>query len=1592
MKHYLWILPLAAWPTLAPAQTTQEDVDKGYLINLIEENLSGVSRSVSIDGFRGALSSEASLDRLTIADEEGVWLTLEDVVLDWNRSALLRGRIDISELSAAQVTVARAPISDGSGDDVPSPEAQSFSLPDLPVSIAIGQFRIDDIALGESFLGEPVNISLAGSADLAGGEGAANVTAIRLNSTRGKFIIDGDYSNETRNLRLNLDADEGRDGIAARLLDLPGRPALSLAVAGEGPIDTFGADLTLATDGTPRVTGTFARSLDNDLQGFMLDIAGDLTPLLDPAYHDFFGAETSLAVSGRQLADGRYDLTDLDLRTQRLALAGAALIGAEGWPNRINLNGTIMDPSGAAVLLPLSGPQTFVNNVLLDVAYDQAISEDWTASFTLDQYQRPGLEIASLALDGGGILRPGEGDAVGEITAVFDYRADGLQLDDPGQAEAFGDTITGVLNARRVEDAPAQINALTLRGPGLEADVQATIGISSSDADIISTIALRIDALDRFSTLAGRALNGGADVEIDSVIDPLNGLYDITVSGETRDLKVDVPQVDPLLAGTGDIAIAFVRDADGTRLENFNINTAAANITADADLTSSGSDARFDAEIRDISVIEPTLEGAVTLRGTATQNALGSVNFDVTGRAPDAIFTANGTADPANPGFTVLSNVKADVRDLETYAGLAGQPLDGAVDATISGVLQTEGGLFDGTFQLVSTNLETGIAELDPLLVGTGTIDAGLRRSGPDSFALRDLEVRLPEVTLDAEAMIDLAGPIDARFDFALTDVGLVLDDISGPAAARGTAVRGADGITLIDVTATAPNAEVIADVAVAEGTNAISGEINARLAAVSDYAALIGQPLSGAVSATVTGDLLPDLSEFDVDVSVTTQDIGTGIAQADILLAGRGALVASAARDADGIRVPRLTLKTPQIAVDATLRTDAAGLGAGEYDILLNDVGPFANGLSGPATAKGTAAKDADGTWTVQSDVTAPGATIKADVAVAPQTNAVSGTLQANVANLSAYQRLIGQPLSGGVSAQINGRVLPDLSNLAAQIDVTTSDLAIGNPIADILLRGPGKLSLSAARTADGFAINDLAAQTNNVTLTGDIDTRDSGASQGRFDARLRDVGVLTDQLSGPVTATGTASISDSGVIGIDVNGSGPGGITFASDGQINPGGTLDLRANGQVPLGLANAVLEPRRISGDAQFALAINGQPALDAVTGRVTIDGARLAAPTLSQALENLQGSVALANGTARVNITGDVQSGGQVAITGPVALAGTRNADLALALRDIVLRDPELYQTSIDGRITVQGPLAGGAQIVGRLALGQADVQVPSSGVGSLGTLPDVVHIGDTRAARDTRDRAGIKAPGTQNNSASAGGPRAVYPLDIIVNAPSRIFIRGRGLDAELGGSLSIGGTTANIIPTGQFSLLRGRLDILQQRFELTEGVASLQGDFSPYIRLVAVTEARTGTEVRIIVEGPANAPEVSFDSTPSLPQDEVLSQLIFGRNLSQIGPLQAVQLAAAVGTLAGSGGAGLIDGFRQELGLDDFDVTTDEDGNAAVRAGAYVSENVYTDVTINAEGETEINLNLDITDEITATGTVDQSGETSLGIFFQRDY
>ena len=77
-----FLVAATLWIASLGAAVAQED-DKGFLTRAIQDALSGAGRTVSIDGFQGALSSTASFDRMTIADSEGVWLTLEEVTLDW---------------------------------------------------------------------------------------------------------------------------------------------------------------------------------------------------------------------------------------------------------------------------------------------------------------------------------------------------------------------------------------------------------------------------------------------------------------------------------------------------------------------------------------------------------------------------------------------------------------------------------------------------------------------------------------------------------------------------------------------------------------------------------------------------------------------------------------------------------------------------------------------------------------------------------------------------------------------------------------------------------------------------------------------------------------------------------------------------------------------------------------------------------------------------------------------------------------------------------------------------------------------------------------------------------------------------------------------------------------------------------------------------------------------------------------------------------------------------------------------------------------------------------------------------------------------
>jgi translocation and assembly module TamB len=771
----------------------------------------------------------------------------------------------------------------------------------------------------------------------------------------------------------------------------------------------------------------------------------------------------------------------------------------------------------------------------------------------------------------------------------------------------------------------------------------------------------------------------------------------------------------------------------------------------------------------------------------------------------------------------------------------------------------------------------------------------------------------------------------------------------------------------------------------------AARGTLTANIADLARFAEIAGRPLTGRVDARVEAREADQPGHFDGTVNATTDGVVTGIDQLDGLIAGRGTLMVDATHDGR-----ETTLRDLALDYDA-VRLTASGAGviaeqSGEltFDASLADLAQIDARLDGPAEAAGTVARAADGEITL-TDVTARIMGVALDVTGAvqpdPDALAASGTLTASISDLARFAAISGQTaLRGSLDLTAEG----DSTDGANRFDVTTSlegrDLATGIAQLDRLLGGRVSLSAEAGRTPDRIEITTIDLETQQVRLTAN---GDGAGGPVRIDARLANLGLFAPDFSGPLTAAGTVTLQgpEARRITLNLDATGPGGTTAALSGDvIDYARQLDLAASGRLPLALVNAFIQPRALNGTAQYDLRINGAPELAAVSGTVTTQGTTVALSGTGLEIDDLSGTATLGQSRVQTDFTAQTRDGGRLSVTGPVGLTPGFEAGLRVALDGLVLSDGRIYTTTAEGNVTLDGPLAGGARIGGVINLGETNLRIPSGGGSASVSLPGLRHINESPASRLTRQRAGLV-----QSDAGTTTRRRPFDLDLTINAPRRIFVRGRGLDAELGGRLRIGGTTRNVAPDGFFELIRGRFDILGKRLTLSQGRVTMQGSLDPFLRFVADTESGDAT-IQIIVEGLASDPEITFTSIPDLPQEEVVSRLIFGRGLDTISPLQAAQMASAISTLTGRSDNDLVGRLRGAVGLADLDVTQTEDGDTEVSAGAYLSDDIYTEVTADSAGKQQINLNLDVTRSVTVKGRTSNEGDAGIGVFFERDY
>lgn len=598
-----------------------------------------------------------------------------------------------------------------------------------------------------------------------------------------------------------------------------------------------------------------------------------------------------------------------------------------------------------------------------------------------------------------------------------------------------------------------------------------------------------------------------------------------------------------------------------------------------------------------------------------------------------------------------------------------------------------------------------------------------------------------------------------------------------------------------------------------------------------------------------------------------------------------------------------------------------------------------------------------------------------------------VGGLVSSDASDLAGQIRVVDLSVLGpgfGGALQAEGRLTGPLETGHISASATGQRLRIGNRELDKLLTGESRLTADLDLKSGKIQIN--RASLLNPELQAEIAGIASGDTQElRLEAKLRNLGLLVPDFPGAVTISGTA-LRDAAGTRLDLVGKGPGGINAALTGRL-AGDRNDLRLRGTALAALANAFLLPRSISGQLGFDLRLNGPLEMSSMSGPVTLTGARLSDPGLPFGFQDVSGRADLAGGQAKLTLSAPVTTGGKLALAGTIGLAEPYSAALGIALQAVILRDPDLYESRMSGELKLTGPLLARPFLSGQINLLETELRVPSTGFGGAAGLPELRHINEPADVRATRRRAGLLAEA----AAAARAGQGDLALDVTILAPNRLFIRGRGLDAELGGEVRLLGTLSALSPAGAFNLIRGRLDILGKRFDLSEALLQLEGDLIPFLRIVASTES-DGITASVVIEGPADDPKVSFASMPELPEEEVLAQLLFGQNLQNLSALQALQLASAVATLAGRGGLGVIGKLRQGIGVDNLDVKTTADGGTELTAGKYIGKNAYTEVTVGQDGKSQINLNLDLTDSVTLRARAGSDGQTGIGVFLEKDY
>jgi translocation and assembly module TamB len=400
---------------------------------------------------------------------------------------------------------------------------------------------------------------------------------------------------------------------------------------------------------------------------------------------------------------------------------------------------------------------------------------------------------------------------------------------------------------------------------------------------------------------------------------------------------------------------------------------------------------------------------------------------------------------------------------------------------------------------------------------------------------------------------------------------------------------------------------------------------------------------------------------------------------------------------------------------------------------------------------------------------------------------------------------------------------------------------------------------------------------------------------------------------------------------------------------------------------------------MSGPLAVGADIGGRLANPVIRGSLKTQNARLESAVTGMVIDGVT-TQAHFSGPQLIfsQISGRTSGGGTVNGNGSVTFSGGKtllnlafNADQALLLNrdDVAARVTGALQVRSDA---TGGVISGNLHLnKGRFQLGRASAAaaVPQLNVRESGLAPeDVIEVANLHP----------------------------WKLDLKL-AGGNLQVEGLGISSRWSTNLQIGGLADAPRFTGRADLVQGNYDFAGRNFRLDRGVIRFQGENPPDPLLDIHAEAQVqGLDASVVVAGTGLKPEITFASSPPLPQDELLSRILFGTSITNLSAPEALQLASAVAALrSGSGSLDPINALRRAVGLDRLrivpaDVATGQ--KTAIAAGKYIRRKLFVEVVTDGQGYSATNVEYQMTRWLSILSTVSTIGRASASVRVSKDY